>query len=415
MSQTVAASEPVEDWKLVKLPDIALQFSDGPFGSNLKSAHYTAEGVRVIRLQNVGVGEMLHEDVAFISREHYESLPRNHCKPGDVIIGTLGEPNLRACVIPDDLPESLNKADCVLLRPDRSLADPAYICALLNSERIVKMASALIRGQTRSRISMGRLKSLAVPLPPLAEQKRIAVILDAADALRAKRRESLAQLDTLLQSTFLDMFGDPVTNPMRWEVLTGKDVFEDLTYGTSTKSVDAPCPGAVPVLRIPNVIGGQLRWSNLKFTNATERELVKLELLRDDLLFVRTNGNPDYIGRCARFDSAPSGTCLFDSYLIRGRIRPSVDIEAEYLKHHIEFPSYRHEVRREARTTAGNFNLSTSGIRKFQFTRPPLDLQHRFAFIVESVEQQKASQRAHLAELDTLFGSLQSRAFRGDL
>ena len=68
--------------------------------------------------------------------------------------------------------------------------------------------------------------SLQIPLPPLPEQKRIAKILDAADALRAKRRESLAQLDSLLQSTFLDMFGDPVTNPMGWEVKTLGEVEE---------------------------------------------------------------------------------------------------------------------------------------------------------------------------------------------
>ena len=72
-------------------------------------------------------------------------------------------------------------------------------------------------GTTRRRISRKNLSKVEIPLPPLAEQKRIARILDAADALRAKRREALAQLDTLLQSTFLDMFGDPVTNPMGWE------------------------------------------------------------------------------------------------------------------------------------------------------------------------------------------------------
>ena len=80
------------------------------------------------------------------------------------------------------------------------------------------------------------LKETQIPLPPLAEQKRIAGILDAADALRAKRREALAQLDTLLQSTFLDMFGDPATNPMRWdtsalgavgEIITGKHAFSE--------------------------------------------------------------------------------------------------------------------------------------------------------------------------------------------
>ena len=71
----------------------------------------------------------------------------------------------------------------------------------------------------QSSFNISKFKKLQIPLPPLAEQKRIAGILDAADALRAQRRESLAQLDTLLKSTFLDMFGDPVTNPMGWEAL----------------------------------------------------------------------------------------------------------------------------------------------------------------------------------------------------
>ena len=73
---------------------------------------------------------------------------------------------------------------------------------------------------------------IQIPLPPLAEQKRIAGILDAADALRAKRREALAQLDTLIQSTFLDMFGDPVTNPMRWHVGRLEDCFSETRAGT---------------------------------------------------------------------------------------------------------------------------------------------------------------------------------------
>ena len=80
------------------------------------------------------------------------------------------------------------------------------------------------RGATFLQVSKGDIASLQIPLPPLAEQKRIAGILDAADALRAKRREALAQLDTLLQSTFLDMFGDPVTNPKGWEVTCGGDL-----------------------------------------------------------------------------------------------------------------------------------------------------------------------------------------------
>ena len=84
-------------------------------------------------------------------------------------------------------------------------------------------------------LNKAKLKLLRIPLPPLAEQQRIAWILDAADALRTKRREALAQLDTLLQSTFLDMFGDPVTNPMKWDTTTLRKVGQVITGNTPSR------------------------------------------------------------------------------------------------------------------------------------------------------------------------------------
>ena len=98
-------------WPPTSLSAISEELRDGPFGSNLKSSHYVESGVRVIRLQNVGVGEMLNDNLAYISEVHFASLPRNHCRPGDVIIGTMGDPNLRACVVPPALTRALNKAD----------------------------------------------------------------------------------------------------------------------------------------------------------------------------------------------------------------------------------------------------------------------------------------------------------------
>lgn len=159
-------------WSRAALPDVAEKFTDGPFGSNLKSSHYVEDGVRVIRLQNIGVGSLLDYDLAFISEEHYQSLPRNHCQPGDVIVGTLGDPNLRACIIPEGLSSALNKADCLLFRPSEDKVLAEYICWLLNNPSLVESAAGLVRGQTRGRISLGRLKELEIPIPPLSEQER---------------------------------------------------------------------------------------------------------------------------------------------------------------------------------------------------------------------------------------------------
>ena len=187
-------------WPPTSLPAISEELRDGPFGSNLKSSHYVDNGVRVIRLQNIGVGELLNDDLAYISEAHFASLPRNHCRPGDVIIGTMGDPNLRACVVPSALTRALNKADCILMRVDMAKVDPIYVCWLLNNPRMVSIALGLVRGQTRGRISLGRLKKLQISLPPMELQLRFAALVRFVEEQRASQRAHLAELDNLFVS-----------------------------------------------------------------------------------------------------------------------------------------------------------------------------------------------------------------------
>ncbi|WP_339029053.1 hypothetical protein WI604_30850 [Bradyrhizobium symbiodeficiens] len=164
--------------------EISKIFSDGPFGSNLKSSHYTETGVRVIRLQNIGVGTFIDEDSAFVSEDHFRSLSKHACLPGDVLIGTLGDPNLRACLHPDWIPVALNKADCVQLRPNRDIALPEYLVALINLPSLEELARGLVRGQTRTRISMGRLRNLPVPIAPIEDQRCFVEKVRAVSKLR---------------------------------------------------------------------------------------------------------------------------------------------------------------------------------------------------------------------------------------
>ena len=164
-------------WDLIRLAEISTKFSDGPFGSNLKSEHYVEEGIRVIRLQNIGVDAFNDDDKAFISAGHFESLKKHSCVPGDILIGTLGDPNLRACIQPPHIPIALNKADCVQMRCDPKRALAEYVCALLNCPSTERMAQDKIQGQTRLRISMGRLRELRVPIPPIERQFQFAKIM----------------------------------------------------------------------------------------------------------------------------------------------------------------------------------------------------------------------------------------------
>ncbi|TPV49680.1 restriction endonuclease subunit S [Pseudarthrobacter phenanthrenivorans] len=193
-------AKPGSDVRLEPIEWMASRFSDGPFGSNLKSAHYVDEGVRVVRLQNIGDGKFINRDSAFISADHFKTLSRHECLPGDVLIGTLGEPNLRACVQPNWLPRALNKADCLQLRLDPKRGSPEYVAALLNNQSTRRIASGLILGQTRGRISLGRLRSMVVPIPRLELQQMFANRVAAVERLKETHRMHLAELDALFAS-----------------------------------------------------------------------------------------------------------------------------------------------------------------------------------------------------------------------
>ncbi len=193
-------------WDTHRLGDLALKMSDGPFGSNLKTAHYTETGVRVIRLQNIGIGVLNDEDQAFVSHEHFASLPRHHCLPGDVLIATLGDPNLRAIVLPPSIPEALNKADCVQFRCNPEMVAPDFICWLMNMPSVLKMAASLVQGITRTRISMGRLRELHVPVPQIGLQREFADRTSLICSIQSQQSSATAKaqesFDALLGRVF---------------------------------------------------------------------------------------------------------------------------------------------------------------------------------------------------------------------
>lgn len=187
-------------WPRERLGELATKFSDGPFGSNLKTSHYTEDGIRVIRLQNIGSGRYVDTDRAFISEQHFATLKKHTCLPGDVLVATLGDPNLRACVQPEWLPIALNKADCVQIRPNPQLCSADYLCSLLNEPDTEAMAQQLILGQTRLRISMGRLRELSVPVPPIDLQLSFTERLRELHALGHEASRSMVCLDSLFTS-----------------------------------------------------------------------------------------------------------------------------------------------------------------------------------------------------------------------
>jgi type I restriction enzyme, S subunit len=151
--------------------------TDGPFGSNLKTEHYTAAGPRVIRLQNIGDAVFVDER-AHISEEHYSSLIKHAVFPGDIVIASLGTELPRACEVPDWLGHAIVKADCIRFCPDPGLASKTYLTYALNAHPTRQRTMSIVHGIGRPRIGLTLLRQIPIPLPPLGEQKRMTNEID---------------------------------------------------------------------------------------------------------------------------------------------------------------------------------------------------------------------------------------------
>ncbi|KXK62538.1 hypothetical protein AWW66_07620 [Micromonospora rosaria] len=265
------------------------------------------------------------------------------------------------------------------------------------------------------RVPESFLASLPIPTPPLPDQRRVAEVLDRADELRVKRREALAHLDNLTQSIFLDMFGDLRHGTPGHEFKPFAEVVREFRYGTSKKSAET----GYPALRIPNVIGSTLNLTDLKTVPATQAEFDRLRLVDGDLLFVRTNGNPDFVGRCAAFYQAlvkdtgfPTDQFLYASYLIRARVDER-RVLPTFIQQFMSGSAGRASLRDRCKTSAGQYNLNTAGLGSVQVPLPPLRQQQEFVDRISQVRTLRGTHEASLAEMDALFASLQDRAFRG--
>jgi type I restriction enzyme S subunit len=189
-------------WVWCTLQDLSANepnaLTDGPFGSNLKSADYVSAGIRVIRLGNIGMGEFKNSDKSYISEEKFAELRKHAVFPGDLIIAALAEPVGRACEVPHDLGATLVKADCIRFCPHPFILG-RFVLHSLNSPQGQKRTKASSHGIGRLRINMENLRSLPVPLAPAEEQRRIVSKLETILARSRRANEALDAIPAMLE------------------------------------------------------------------------------------------------------------------------------------------------------------------------------------------------------------------------
>ena len=297
--------------------------------------------------------------------------------------------------------------DITALKPDATRLHAPYLVEFLKTQE--PHFSRQARGATIKGITRDVVSDVRIPLPSLAEQRRIAEVLDRADALRAKRRAALAQLDSLTQSIFLDMFGDPVANPKHWPDRTLGSLLVFQQYGPRFYN-EAYSEDGTRIVRITDLDeAGTLRFSDMPRMTVSPEDQEKYTLHPGDLIFARTGAT---VGKVALIGPTDPPS-IAGAYFITMRFEPSL-IEPVYARTVLTSPSIRAIVVSRSRQAAQQ-NFSGPGLRELPMPTPPIPLQRTYADRITAIEKLKATHHTALTELDALFASLQHRAFSGEL
>ncbi|HBY86608.1 MAG TPA: restriction endonuclease [Colwellia sp.] len=196
-----------DGWSLSTLTKLIVNSAehivDGPFGSNLKATEYVDSGVPLIRIQNVDRNIFKNNGIQYLTEDKAKSLSRHSFVAGDIVLNKLGEPTGKACIIPAFLTHGIIVADLIRVRVNEELHNKQFLIYCINSPLVARQFSGLAKGVTRQRVNLSQVRSLKIPLPPLAEQQRIVAKVDElmalCDQLEQQTEQSLSAHQTLVE------------------------------------------------------------------------------------------------------------------------------------------------------------------------------------------------------------------------
>jgi len=295
------------------------------------------------------------------------------------------------------VPATTNQAVCHII-PDPKIADVRYVFHVLRSQ----VASLVARGVggAQPNISQGIVKEFAVPLPPLAEQRRIADVLGRAEALRTKRRIAIVRLDTLAQAIFLDLFGDPVANPMKFPRATLGEIIEFVGGSQPPRETFTyeESPETIRLVQIRD-------FKSDAFKTYIPRKLAKRSFSEDDVMIGRY-GPPVF--QILRGLSGSYNVALM-------KAMPRDGVTKDFIFHLLREERLHSFVVARSERTAGQSGVNLDLLEKYPAYLPSVSLQSEFSDRVQAVDKLAAAQRSSLARMETLFSALEYHAFRGEL
>ncbi len=398
-------------WHTVSLGDVLKM--EGGFA--FKSKDFEDIGCPIIRISNVDGGSVNVNDAARIPAEKVGRGEKYKLESGDILIAMSGATTGKLGVVPD-----LNNRSIYLnQRVGRfnfksEIVDRNYLWFFLNSDICQNRIKVLAEGAAQPNISGGQIESIEIPLPPLSNQKKIAEILEKADQLRKDCQQMEQELNNLAQSVFIDMFGEPVSNPKDWpkvalaEMVESKDDIKCGPFGTQLAKSEFKLTG-VPLWGIKNVNNG-FRVAPHEFVSLEKAENLHTYSIEAGDIVMTRKGN---VGNCHIYPAHLEDGIMHSDLL---RIRPSKSkVDSAFLQKQLIYSRDVEDQLRLISQGAIMAGINVTKLKSLTLIYPPIDLQKKFSNIISSIDAQLSALAIVQQDHQENFNSLMQKAFNGEL
>lgn len=356
--------------------------------------------------------KFISETELSISIEGVKNSSTNIANKNDLILCTRISPG-RCAITSKEI--AINQ-DLKIVRPvtqNLYINEYLYYQFILLENEIISLSS----GSTVKGITLEKIKELQVILPSIDDQKRIVNILDMAQVLINKRKRAIAKLDELVQAVFMDMFGNPVANPMGWEVQKLKSLSTKILSGNTPKGgSQVYVDKGIVFFRSQNIWKNRIELDDVAYIDEqTHWKMSQTSVKNRDILITKTgriNTENSSLGRAALFlgedDSANINGHVYLVRLKKGFIH-------EFVLYILITDEYRDYIREVCVGGIDKRQVNKEHLEEFPIIMPPIDLQQRFADYVRQVDKSKSKMQQGLKHLESNFQALLQKAFKGEL
>lgn len=394
--------------KKVKIGNVAKIFN----GYAFKSTEYSDDGFQVIRITNVQNGYISNDNQKYIKLNN-KSLERFILNDGDILISLTGNVGRVGRIGKENLPAVLNQRVGKVVIQSKEIF-PDYLFHILKSGVVESELVKKAKGIAQKNIGSLDIENIEIPLPPVEDQKRIVKILDEADALRQKRKQSVGLLDDYLKSVFLEMFGDPVKNEKGYSIQTINDVaikekhgIKAGPFGSSLKK-EFYVKSGYKIYGQEQVIKDDFNYGDYYINEKRYHSLESCKIQQGDILI-------SLVGTFGKISVVPE---KFEPGIINPRlmkITPNQNIIIPlFLKELLTSQSVQKQIKDVSH--GGTMGIVNVGIiKKIKILVPSLDEQKKYIELKEKIESVKQAMLTQSAELETQFQALMQKAFKGEL